>query len=74
MLMLISTVDTMPKLTHPSYAFPSTPVLVVVHIIAIIVWTVPFGYFLIHHFYFITEYNSYYNQLVCLVAQVMLSR
>ncbi len=63
MQMLIFSVDTMAKLTHPSYALPATPVLVVIHIIAIIVWTVPFDYFLIHHFYFITEHGAYIGTL-----------
>ncbi len=63
MQILISSVDNMAKLTHPSYTLPATPVLVVIHMIAIIVWTGPFDYFLIHHIYFITEYKSYCNQL-----------
>ncbi len=63
MQMLIFSVDTMAKLTHPSYALPATPVLVVMYIMYIIVWTVPFDYFLNYNFYFITEYNFYCNQL-----------
>ncbi len=60
MQMLISSVDTMAKLTNPSYALPATPVLVVMYII---VSTVALDYFLNYHGYFMTEQNSYCNQL-----------
>ncbi len=63
MQMIISSVGTTVKLCHPTYAFLTTSVLVVINIIVIIVWTVPFDCIQIYHGYFITEYNSYCNQL-----------